>query len=88
MVQFYQAALATTAAAPIPSAPASAPAETPKPASTAMPPAVMERPLSRHLLPPELRKMAPAPPMSAEELRVEIERKLREGDEQRRAAGS
>jgi carboxypeptidase C (cathepsin A) len=79
MVQFYQAALATTAAtASIPTAPASAPAETPKPAVTAMPPAVMERPLSRFLLPPELRKMAPAPPMSAEELRIEVERKLRE----------
>ena len=48
-----------------------------------MRPAVMERPLSRHLLPPDLRKATPAPPMSAEELRLEVERKLRKGGEAR-----
>ena len=84
MAQFYQAALATTtAAASIPSAPASAPAQSPRRDAAAMPAAVMERPLSRFLLPPELRKATPAAPMSAQELRVAVERKLRKDDGER-----
>jgi len=76
MAQFYQAALGA-ASAPIPSAPASAPAETPAPTGK-MPPAVMERPLAGLMIPRELRKITPTPPTTGEELRLQVERKLRE----------
>ena len=86
MVQFYQSALAGTTA-PVPSAPASAPAETPMPTARTMPPAVMQRPLGGLLVPPHLRNAKPVTPTSGEELRAQVERKLAEGDEQRRALG-
>ncbi len=86
MAQFYQSALAGTAA-PVPSAPASAPMETPMPTARTMPPAVMERALGGLLVPPHLRSAKPVAPTHGEELRAQVERKLREGDEQRRATG-
>jgi len=79
LAQFYQSALAATAtSASIPSAPASVPAETPRPMVNAMPPAVMERPLAPLWIPPELAKSRPAEPTTGEELRLEVEKKLRE----------
>jgi carboxypeptidase C (cathepsin A) len=80
LAQFYQGALAATAAAAAaPGAPASAAVETPAPARSAMPPAIMEGPLRGPWLPPELRNVTPAPPTRGEELRLQIEGKLRQG---------
>ena len=83
LAQFYQAALAT-ATAPVPVAPTSAPAETAAPAPNSMPPGVMERPLFGIALPPALRSAKPAPATRGEELRLQVERKLAEGDAFRR----
>ena len=46
-----------------------------------MPAAVMEAPLRGLWIPPELRKSKPAPPTRGEDLRAQVERKIREGFE-------
>ena len=79
MTLFYQAAI--TATTSVPSSPASAAAETPAPTASAMPAAVMEAPLRGLWMPPELRKSKPAPPTQGEDLRAQVERKIREGFE-------
>ena len=79
MTLFYQAA--TTATTSVPSSAASVAAETPAPTASAMPAAVMEVPLRGLWIPAELRKSRPAPQTSGDELRAQVERKIRQGFE-------